>query len=187
LPAWQSAAGLGGARTASPPSRRDGDDAPISVEGCLGDSGLSFHSLLSLGGGTGNAPMISLRPSLIMEHHFVSTLNDLAPKPRTTLRATRPRDGKRTATRARLGVLVRVRAFCLQRRTGFEETPIRPMIADHGHLSEGCFGRSDRSAQGTRKTRPLRGLSHERPAIRSAASSSSPSTAVGRRFQGAKG
>ena len=41
-------------------------------------SGLSFRSLLSLGGGTGNAPLISLRPSLITEHHFVSTLNDLA-------------------------------------------------------------------------------------------------------------
>src|SRR5271166_192097 len=40
-------------------------------------SGLSFRSLLSLGGGTGNAPLISLRPSLITEHHFVSTLNDL--------------------------------------------------------------------------------------------------------------
>ena len=26
----------------------------------------------------------------------------------------------------------------------FEETPIRPMIAVHGHLSETCFGRSDR-------------------------------------------
>ncbi len=43
------------------------------------DSGLSFRSLLSLGGGTGNAPLISLRPSLITEHHLVSTLNDLAP------------------------------------------------------------------------------------------------------------
>jgi hypothetical protein len=42
-------------------------------------SGLSFPSLLSLGGGTGNAALISLRPSLITEHHFVSILNDLAP------------------------------------------------------------------------------------------------------------
>jgi len=33
------------------------------------------------------------------------------------------------------------RSFCLQTRTGFEETPIRSMIADHGHLSERCFGR----------------------------------------------
>jgi hypothetical protein len=41
-------------------------------------SGLPFRSLLSLGGGTGNAPLISLRPSLITDHHFVSTLNDLA-------------------------------------------------------------------------------------------------------------
>jgi hypothetical protein len=41
-------------------------------------SGLSFRSLLCLGGGTGNAPYISLRPPLITEHHFVSSLNDLA-------------------------------------------------------------------------------------------------------------
>ena len=38
-------------------------------------------------------------------------------------------------------------ASCLQTRTGFEETPVRPMIADHGHLSERCFGRSDRSTR----------------------------------------
>jgi hypothetical protein len=36
-------------------------------------SGLPFRSLFSLGGGTGNAPLISLRPSLITEHHFEST------------------------------------------------------------------------------------------------------------------
>ena len=41
--------------------------------------GSSFRSRLSLGGGTGNGPMISLRPSLITEHHSVSGLNDLAP------------------------------------------------------------------------------------------------------------
>ena len=52
--------------------------AEVPVASSL-DSGLSFRSLLSLGGGTGNAPLISLRPSLITEHHFVSTLNDLAP------------------------------------------------------------------------------------------------------------
>jgi hypothetical protein len=40
--------------------------------------GSSFHSRLSLGGGTGNGAMISLRPSLIMEHHSVSNLNNLA-------------------------------------------------------------------------------------------------------------
>jgi hypothetical protein len=43
-------------------------------------SELSFRSLLSLGGGTGNAPLISIRPSLITEHHLVPSLNDLAPK-----------------------------------------------------------------------------------------------------------
>ena len=52
--------------------------AEVPVASSL-DSGLSFRSQPSLGGGTGNAPLISLRPSLITEHHFVSTLNDLAP------------------------------------------------------------------------------------------------------------
>ena len=52
--------------------------AEVPVASSL-DSGLSFRSLLSLGGGTGNAAWISLRPSLITEHHLVSTLNDLAP------------------------------------------------------------------------------------------------------------
>jgi hypothetical protein len=33
-------------------------------------------------------------------------------------------------------VLVQVCASCLQTRTGFEETPIRPMIAVQVHLSE---------------------------------------------------
>ncbi len=42
------------------------------------DSGLSFRSLLFLGAGTGNAPLTSLRPSLITEHHLVSTLSELA-------------------------------------------------------------------------------------------------------------
>jgi hypothetical protein len=42
-------------------------------------SGLSYRSLFFLGGGTENAPLISLRPSLITEHQFASTLNDLAP------------------------------------------------------------------------------------------------------------
>ena len=37
-----------------------------------------FRSLFCLGRGTGNGSTISLRPSLITEHHFVSSLNDLA-------------------------------------------------------------------------------------------------------------
>jgi len=44
--------------------------------------GSSFRSRLSLGDGTGNGPMISLRPSLITEHHSVSSLNGLLAKPR---------------------------------------------------------------------------------------------------------
>ncbi len=42
--------------------------------------GLPFRSLLPLGGGTGNVPLISLRPPLITEHHFVSSINDRARK-----------------------------------------------------------------------------------------------------------
>jgi hypothetical protein len=42
-------------------------------------------------------------------------------KSRSTLRACRPRDAKRTAKSARLWVLVQVCALCLQRRTCFDE------------------------------------------------------------------
>jgi hypothetical protein len=35
--------------------------------------GSSFRSRISLGAGTGNGPMISLRPSLITAHHSVSS------------------------------------------------------------------------------------------------------------------
>ena len=41
-------------------------------------SGSSFRSRLSPASGTGDEPMISLRPSLIRDHHSVSSLNDLA-------------------------------------------------------------------------------------------------------------
>jgi hypothetical protein len=51
--------------------------AEVPVTSSLWSSS-SFRSLLSLGGGTGNGPSISLRPSLFTEHHFVSNLNDLA-------------------------------------------------------------------------------------------------------------
>ncbi len=111
------------------------------------DSGLSFRSLLSLGGGTGNAPLISLRPSLITEYQLVSTLNDVAPNcaPRFARLGLGMANGQPRALG--YGCWFRCAAFCLQRRTGFEETPFRPMIADHGHLSERCFGRSHRSGQ----------------------------------------
>lgn len=93
-------------------------------------SGLSFRFLLSLGGGTGNAPLISLKPSLITEHHLVSTLNDLALNvaPRSAQLGLGMANGQPRAPR--LCVLVQVCASCLQTHTGFEETPIRPMIAD---------------------------------------------------------
>ena len=61
--------------------------------------GSSFRSRLSLGGGTGNGPMISLRPSLITEHHSVSSLNDLAREASPCSRYLRPaRDEDTTYT-----------------------------------------------------------------------------------------
>src|SRR5262249_50248070 len=59
----------------------------------------SFRSRWSLGGGTGNGPMISLRPSLITEHHSVSSLNDLAREAWPCSRDLRPaRDEDTTST-----------------------------------------------------------------------------------------
>jgi hypothetical protein len=55
----------------------------------------------------------------------------------------RPWKSKRTKTNGRQCRSGQQCAFCLQSRTGFEETPIIPMIAVHGHLTERCFGRSD--------------------------------------------
>ncbi len=125
--------------------------AEVPVASSL-DSGLSFRSLLSLDGGTGNAPWISLRPSLITAHHWVSTLNDLAPN--RAQRSAQLGLGMANGQPRALGCecWFRCAPFCLQRRTGFEETPIRPRIAVHDHLSERCFGRSDRRAQGDRAT-----------------------------------
>src|SRR5689334_11912693 len=61
--------------------------------------GSSFRSRLSLAGGTGNGPRISLRPSLIMEHPSVSSLNDLAREASPGSRDLRPaRDEDTTST-----------------------------------------------------------------------------------------
>ena len=61
--------------------------------------GSSFRSRLSRGGGTGIAPMISLRPPLITEHHSVSSLNDLAREASPSSRYLRPaRDEDTTYT-----------------------------------------------------------------------------------------
>ncbi len=50
----------------------------VMVQREMEKRGLGDKVECTLGGGTGNALLISLRPSLITEHHFVSTLNDLA-------------------------------------------------------------------------------------------------------------
>ncbi len=52
-----------------------------------------------LGGGTGNGPMISLRPSLITEHHSVSSLKDLAREASPCSRYLRPARDEDTAAR----------------------------------------------------------------------------------------
>src|SRR5271166_3452494 len=103
--------------------------------------GSSFRSRLSLGGGTGNGPMISLRQSLITEHHSVSSLNDPAREASPCSRYLRPaRDVDTTCT---VGANVHESMA----------TKVRAHRAPN--LIRGCVGRSDRSALRTRKTRPL--------------------------------
>jgi hypothetical protein len=58
-----------------------------------------------------------------------------------------PWESKRTKTNGRQCRSYQQCAVRLQRRNGFEETPIKPMIAVHGHVSERRFGRSDRREQ----------------------------------------
>src|ERR1700719_1199390 len=80
--------------------------AIVRLDGCteyrwplLFCPGSSFRSRLSLGDGTGNGPMISLRPSLITEHHSVSSLNDPAREASPCSRYLRPaRDVDTTCT-----------------------------------------------------------------------------------------
>src|SRR5271166_2560283 len=61
--------------------------------------GSSFRSLLSLGDGTGNGPMISLTPSLVTEQHSVSSLNDPTREASPCSRCLRPtRDVDTTCT-----------------------------------------------------------------------------------------
>src|SRR5208282_246622 len=95
--------------------------------------GSSFRSRLSLGDGTGNGPMISLRPSLITEHHSVSSLNDPAREASPCSRYLRPaRDLDTTCTVGR----------------NVHES-MAPKVRAHRapNLLRGCVGRSDRSAQ----------------------------------------
>ena len=93
-------------------------------------SGSSFRSRLSLGGGTGNGPMISLRPSLITEHHSVSSLNDLAREASPCSRYLRPaRDVDTTYTVGR----------------NVHESMVTNVRAHRAaNLLPGCVGRSDR-------------------------------------------
>jgi hypothetical protein len=95
--------------------------------------GSSFRSRLSLGDGTGNGPMISLRPSLITEHHSVSSLNDLAREALPCSRYLRP--ACNVDTTCTVGVSVHESMA----------TKVRAHRAPN--LLSGCVGRSDRSAQ----------------------------------------
>ena len=91
----------------------------------------SFRSRLSLGDGTGNGPMISLRPSLIMEHHCVSSLNDPAREASPCsryLRAARDVD-----------------TTCTVRRNVHESLARTVRAHRAPKLLLGCVGRSDRS------------------------------------------
>ena len=72
--------------------------AEVPVASSL-DSGLSFRCPLSPGGGTGNAPWISLRPPLITEHRSVSSQSDPAREASPCSRYLRPaRDVDTTCT-----------------------------------------------------------------------------------------
>ena len=91
--------------------------------------GSSFRSRLSLGGGTGNGPMISLRPSLITEHHSVSSLNDPAREASPCSRYLRPaRD---------------VDTTCTVGRNVHESMATKVRAHRAPNLLRGCVGRSD--------------------------------------------
>jgi len=95
--------------------------------------GSSFRSRISLGDGTGNGPMISLRPSLITAHHSVSSLSDPAREASPCSRYLRPaRD---------------VDTTCTVGRNVHESMATIVRAHRAPNLLRGCFGRSDRRAQ----------------------------------------
>jgi len=95
--------------------------------------GSSFRSLLSLGGGTGNGPMISLRPSLITEHHSVSSQSDPAREASPCSRYLRPaRD---------------VDTTCTVEADVYESVATKVRAHRAPNLLRECLGRSDRRAR----------------------------------------
>jgi len=95
--------------------------------------GSSFRSRLSLGGGTGNGPMISVRQSLITEHHSVSSLNDPAREASPCSRYLRPAPDVDTT--------------CTVGANVHESMAAKVRAHRAPNLLRGCGGRSDRSAQ----------------------------------------
>ena len=94
--------------------------------------GSSFRSRRSLGDGTGNGPMISLRPSLITAHHSVSSLSDPAREASPCSRYLRPaRD---------------VDTTCTGGRKVHESMATKVRAHRAPNLVRGCVGRSHRSA-----------------------------------------
>jgi hypothetical protein len=113
--------------------------------------GSSFRSRLSLSDGTGNGPMISLRPSLITEHHSVSSLGDPAREASPCSRYLRPaRDVDTTCTVRRNvheSMASKVRA---RRAPSLLRGCVGRSHVDHTEARKATvrrFGRSDRSAQ----------------------------------------
>jgi len=94
--------------------------------------GSSFRSRLSRGDGTGNGPMLSLRPSSITEHHSVSSLDGPAREASSCsryLRAARDVD-----------------ATCTVGRDVHESMATKVRAHRAPNLLRGYVGRSDRSA-----------------------------------------
>ena len=130
--------------------------------------GSSFRSRRSLGAGTGNGPMISLRPSLITAQHSVSSWSDPAREASPWSRYLRPaRDVDTTCTVRRNvheSLATKVRAHrapnLLRGCVG------RSHVVDHTEARNdfvGCFGRSDRSVlRQSESMRPLRPNSQRR-------------------------
>jgi hypothetical protein len=92
-----------------------------------------FTAIVTLpGGGTGNGPMISLRPSLITEHHSVPSLNDPAREALPCSRYLRP--------------ACDVDTTCTVRGNVHESMATKVRAHRAPSLLSGCVGRSDRSA-----------------------------------------
>ena len=90
--------------------------------------GSSFRSRISLGDGTGNGPMISLRSRLITAHHSVSSLSDPAREASPCSRYLRTaRD---------------VDTTCTVRRNVHEPMVTRVRAHRAPNLLRGCVGRS---------------------------------------------